>query len=76
MRYIGDTTSNAQDLTVRWSDGSEREFNAGRVLDISDNKNKLTALGRFKSRSWELAYQGNEQIRIEGIELVVDVGSH
>jgi len=76
MRYIGDTTSNTQDLTVRWSDGSEREFNAGRVLDISDNKNKLTALGRFKSRSWELAYQGNEQIRIEGIELVVDVGSH
>lgn len=76
VRYVGDTTANSQDLTIAWSNGNTRDFNAGRILDISDDKNKLTAVGRFKSRAWELRYAGNEQIRVEGLDIDIDLGSH
>lgn len=76
MRYVGDSTSAAQTLTIRWADNNNDTYSTGRTIDISSPNNKLTRLGRFKSRSHELEYSGSEQVRIEGLDLDVTDGVH
>ena len=80
LRYVGDSTQNAQDLQVRWCDNNNHQTNyddfTDRTIDISSPLNKLTRLGRFKSRSFEFEYTGSEQIRFEGVDLDVTEGSH
>lgn len=80
LRFVGDETVNSNDLTVRWNDGNNvatgDRYTGTRTIDLSNNLNKLTRLGRFKSRSFEFEYSGNEQIRFEGIDLDVTDGTH
>lgn len=80
LRFVGDETANANDLTVRWNDGNniapQDQYTGNRTIDLSSNLNKLTRLGRFKSRSFEFEYAGTDQIRFEGVDLDVTDGSH
>lgn len=71
-RYIGDEASSSQTLTVRWADENHDTFQSDRTLDISNANAKLTRLGMARSRTWEIEYSGDEQIRYEGLELEVD----
>lgn len=75
LRWAGDSTSEPQTITVRWSDGNNRNYTSGRTLDISNLNNKLTRLGRFKNRSFEFEYSGNEQIRMEGFYATLEEGN-
>ena len=76
LRYVGDATDSSANLTVKWSDDTNNNYSAGRTIDISNSKDKLTRLGRFKSRSHELSYSGSEQIRIEGLDIDITEGTH
>jgi hypothetical protein len=80
IRYVGDSTTNSQDLIIRWNDDNNVSINdsytGSRTIDISSPLNKLTRLGRFKSRSFEFEYSGDEQIRVEGLDLDVSEGTH
>ena len=76
LRYVGDSTNNSQTITVKWADDNNTTYSAGRTIDISNSKDKLTRLGRFKSRSHQIEYSGSEQIRIEGLDLDITEGTH
>lgn len=80
LRFVGDATEQSQDLLVRWCDNKNTEtvytaFN-DKTIDVSSPLNKLTRLGRFKSRSFELEYSGTEQLRIEALDIDITEGSH
>jgi len=78
IRAVCDETANPQNLTVRWNDGESfgnaPDFTGTRTIDLQSNHNKLTRCGKFKSRSFELEYQGSEQIRVKGLDLVLTGG--
>lgn len=80
IRFVGDSTVNPQDLTIRWNDdnnvATNDTYTGTRTIDISSPLNKLTRLGRFKSRSFEFEYSGSEQIRVEGLDLDISEGTH
>lgn len=80
IRFVGDSTVNSQDLTIRWNDNnnvaSQDTYTGSRTIDISNPLNKLTRLGRFKSRSFEFEYSGDEQIRVIGLDLDISEGTH
>ncbi len=76
LRYVGDSTAGTNNMTFKWSDDNNKSYSTGRTIDISSSLNKLTRLGRFKSRSFEATFSGDEQIRFEGIDLDITEGTH
>jgi hypothetical protein len=56
------------DPTIRWSDDHYNTFSASRTIDISA-RTKLTRLGLFNRRAFELTYTGAERLRFEALEL-------
>lgn len=79
LRVVCDETAAANTMTVRWNDGQSYGNGPGytgtRTIDLSANENKLTRLGKFKSRAFELEYQGTEQIRVKGVDLTLTGGN-
>lgn len=79
LRIACDQTANSQNMTVRWNDeesyGSGPAFTGTRTIDLQKAVHKLSRLGKFKSRSFEIEYNGTEQIRIKGIDLTLTQGS-
>lgn len=76
LRYVGEQTESSSNITIKWSDGDHTAYSAGRTIDISSDLNKLTRLGRFKSRSFELTYNGSDQLRFEGLDVDITEGTH
>lgn len=67
LRLVSQLTSAAQTLTIKHSNDSSRSFNAGRTIDMSKNQ-KLTALGKFRRRNFQVEYAGSEQVRLHALE--------
>lgn len=77
LRMVCDQTVNSQNMTVKWQDGDSigtPDFTGTRTIDLQKNVHKLTRLGKFKSRSFEVTYSGNEQIRVKAIDLTLTNG--
>jgi hypothetical protein len=72
MQFVGDYTDGAETLTVRYADDNHTTYRE-RTLDTSA-KQKVNRLGSFDRRSFEMEYSGDESLRIEGLELHVDIG--
>lgn len=70
--FIADTTDNTQTLTLKWANENSATFNTGRTLDMSLFK-PMTRNGRFRRRNFEVSYSGDEQIRLEALELDLNV---
>lgn len=79
LRVVCDETANSQNMTVRWNDGESfgnaPDYTGTRTIDLQSNKNKLTRCGKFKSRSFEMEYQGSEQIRVKGLDMTLTGGT-
>lgn len=69
-----DRTENSANLSVSWSDENSKDFGTARNIDMSRSE-RLKRLGRFKRRNHEISFSGDEQIRVEAIEVPVAVGS-
>jgi len=78
LRYVGQETDNSETLTINWYD--EQDWNltpsGTTTINISSNKNKATRLGRAKSRTYELYYEGDELFACNGLELEFSDGTH
>lgn len=78
-RVVCDETVSTNNMTVRWNDnesvGSGPAYTGTRTINLSSAANKLTRLGKSKSRAFELDYQGTEQIRIKGIDVTFSQGT-
>jgi len=74
-KYLGTTrikgipTNSSEQLLVQWSDESNQNYNAGRTIDVSNQKNKLNRCGSFKRRNFKLSGAFNERVEIESVEI-------
>lgn len=71
LKIVATPTENTQLMTVQTSDEGNDNYNTGRTIDLSKSGQKITRMGRFKTRNHKLTYSGDEQIEVEGIELDV-----
>ena len=78
LRVVCDETANSNNMTVRWNDGQSYgnapAYTGTRTIDLQSNTHKLTRLGKFKSRAFEMEYQGSEQIRVKALDLTLTGG--
>jgi len=68
-RIKGRPTNNPEQLLVQWSDESNKNYNAGRTIDLSNQKNKLNRCGSFKRRNFKLSGAFSERVEIESVEV-------
>lgn len=71
LELVGTTLADGvgnSDIFVSWSDDHYRTVSPKRRLSTSFRQ-KLSRLGKFKRRSYQIDYDGLEPLRIEGVEM-------
>lgn len=71
---LAEPTANSQTLTIRHSNGSSNNFNAGRTIDTSKDRKEIHQGGRFTKRNVQIEYSGNEQLYLEEYYMELEVG--
>ena len=69
-----ENTVNSQTLTIKHSDESSNDFDAGNTVDTSNTRKEVHAGGRFMKRNYQLEYSGDEQIYIEALDIDLSIG--
>jgi len=77
LEIAADKTVNAETCLLRWYDGNSKNssVSSDRIVNL-DKKEKVTRMGRFTRRNWEIEYNGDEQIRVEGVDIDITEGGH
>ena len=73
LEVIGDYTSASQTLTLKWSDTDHSTFTTTRTIDLI-NRDKLSRIGKYNRRTYQLEYSGDEIVRLESLEYNVKGG--
>ena len=71
LRAVCDQSEGAQSLYIKYADDNHETFTLERTLDLSNANDKLTRLGQFRSRTFEIRYDGDEMLRLNGLEVEV-----
>lgn len=74
LEVVGDYTENAQTLTVKWSDTGYNDFTTTRTV-ATDKRDKMTRIGKYNRRIYQLEYSGSDTIRLQALEFNVKPGS-
>lgn len=64
----------ASSIDIVWSDDDYNTWSTTRTLQLTDAKNSMTQLGRFRRRAFKFTYAQPYPIRIEGIEVDINLG--
>ncbi len=77
LEVAADKTVNSETALIRWYDGNSKNSSVSpdRTVNL-DKKEKVTRLGRFIRRNFEFEYNGDEQVRIEGMDIDITEGGH
>lgn len=75
MEIIGDYQTTSNDLTIYWSDDDYKTWSSARTVDLSD-RTYLYQLGSFRRRAFLLIHTANTRLRLEAIEMDLEVGTH
>lgn len=67
LEIIADHTTTAQTVTLSWSDTDHSTFTTVRTLDLS-KREKLSRIGSYNRRTYQLEYSGDEIVRLEALE--------
>jgi len=78
MTIIGDQHANtgSSTISVSWSDDDWASTAATRTVNLYRSAAKLYRLGRFRTRSFRYSYSDAYPLRLQGIELELNIGTH
>lgn len=77
LRPVCDETDSSQTLYVKYTDsGHDEDFTLPRSIDLGNDNDKLTRLGHFRNRTFQLEYSGDEAVRLQGLEVEVVPATH
>lgn len=74
MDVIADQTDGSV-LQVRVSDDDYQTWSNFREVDLSKNRPMLTNCGTFRRRAYHFRHQSNTPLRIQAVELMIDLGT-
>ncbi len=75
LELVGPYTKDNQEVIIRWSDTSANGYHSSRRVDMKKRR-KLSALGMFNRRSFEIETTPSEPIRLEALEVEIDRGTN
>lgn len=75
LEVIGDITSSTSALGISWSDDDYNTFSTVRSVDLS-GRAILTRLGSFQRRAFRYTFDSNLPMRLEALEVDVDLGGY
>ena len=75
LRHVGDLTTTAQNLTVKWAKENNATFSSGVTVDTSKFQ-RINRIGKFRRINFELDYSGSEVLRIEALEGKMKTGTN
>lgn len=67
LEVIGDKVD--ADLLVRWSDDDYTSYSKYRKVDLGSNRSRISRLGSFNRRAFELRFTDDAKVRISEIEI-------
>jgi len=71
---VMENTAFSQTLTIRHSDESSSDFDAGNIIDTALTRKEIYQGGRFMKRNYQIEYAGDEQFFIESLDVDLSVG--
>lgn len=75
LRIIADTEPSTSTLTVSYSDDDFVNFTTAGTVDLSKPIPRLARLGSSYKRAWKFSHSDNTAMRIERVDLSINVGS-
>ena len=72
---IGDRYDSSNLIFLSYSDNDYKSFNTPRGMDLF-TRTYLYRLGQFKRRAWKIEHQQAMPLRLESLEIYLDVGVH
>jgi len=75
LEVVGDRVTSASTLSIRYSDDDYITWSSPRVVDLTV-RSRLTNLGMFRFRAFELTHTDDTPLRLSAIELDVEVLEH
>jgi hypothetical protein len=74
LKVIGDRYDTQNALGVSWSDDDYQTWSTNHVVDLTDDFPYLGRLGAFRRRAWRVTHTHNMPLRVESLELLLDLG--
>ena len=72
---VSDTEASASSLAILYSDDDFQNTTTAGTVDLSGTQKRLTRLGSSKRRSWIMVHSANTPMRLEALELEVEIGA-
>ena len=73
FNVIGDTTTSSSTLSVRWSDDDYKTWSNWKSLDLV-TRPYFMKLGSFRRRAFNMKHTGNAPVRLEALEMDLNMG--
>lgn len=74
LEVVGDEEASTSTVTLQYSDDDYQSYVTWGTLDLSATDRKAYRLGASKRRSWVLTHSANTPMRLEALELSVEIG--
>lgn len=71
---IGDRPDVAANLMISWTDDDYKTFNTPRAINLNQTFPSLFRLGTFRNRAFKLEFTENAPMRIDGLEVELNLG--
>lgn len=67
--------NNQTSCTLYWTDDDYQSYSTGRTINISNTMPSITQLGLFRRRAFKLVYSDAYPMRLEGLEVDINMGT-
>lgn len=74
LSVVADRPTDSSFVTVYWTDDDYQTWSAGRQVPLNQAFPRLNAAGSFRRRAHKLIHTGNSRLRIQRLELDVNLG--
>lgn len=74
VEVVGDKLTSSSTASIRHTDDDYNTWSSYRTVDLSRPRAQILQCGRSRRRAWEFLYMDNYPLRIEALEMNVDVG--
>lgn len=75
LEILGDWQSTSNTLSVYWSDDDFKTWSSARTVDLS-TRAYLYRCGSFRRRAFRLYHAANTPLRLDSVEMELEIGSH
>jgi hypothetical protein len=74
LKVVSDRYSTSNTIGISWSDDDYQTWSNNHQVELTDDFPYIGRLGAFRRRSWRITHVDNNTLRMEALELLLDLG--